>query len=164
MALTLYAIDRDTDTLCTVDTTTGVATALPNPFGVTDMEGLASQGGVLYGVGGAVGGSFGRLYTIDPITGVATNVGRLFFSGPGGLASHSDILYAVRGGASSELYTVNPGSGFATEINDDIGIDTADSLTSHEGVLYAASSFDSILYTVDPTTGVATALPNSLGF
>ena len=90
---TLYGVDRTSDQLITIDPLTGEGTAVG--IVVRSGNGLTfTPDGTLYLIGNPVGGA--RLYTVDPDTAEATEVG-LFGSdliGASGLAAIGDVLYA----------------------------------------------------------------------
>ena len=158
----LYMVDFDTDTLYTVDVTTGIATALPNPLGnpLGSPGGLASHGGILYVVNGA---NPTQLYTVDVTTGIATSLpNNTGIQNPTGLASHGGILYMVNG-VNARLHTVDVTTGIATAFFNLIGTAAPRGLASHGGILYMVDDGENRLYTVDVTTGSATSLPNNFG-
>ena len=105
-----------------------------------------------------------RLYSVDPTTGQATQIGDL--NGPPtplGLASHNGTLYLVEGGGTDRLYSVDPTTGQATQIGNLNGPTTPLGLASHNGTLYLVDSGTDRLYSVDPTTGQATQIGNLNG-
>src|SRR5262249_35006636 len=71
----LYGANIARKGLVTIDTTTWQATQVSTPTGFPTLQGIAfAPDGTLWGIGnseGDISGS-GRIYTIDPITGIAT--------------------------------------------------------------------------------------------
>ena len=103
---TLYMVERDTDALYSLNTTTGAATRIgsANRFGVDERSprGLASFNGKMYMTGNSI------LYELSPDTGVATRIGSVADFGvneirSSGLAVLNGKLYMV-GGATDALY------------------------------------------------------------
>lgn len=101
---TLYAAS---DTLYTINTATGAATAVGQggtPY--LSSGDLAFVNGALYLSGGGAGNSGDLLLQLNPATGAASVVGRIGLNAVFGLATdNSAALYAV---ASTGIYSLNP--------------------------------------------------------
>lgn len=182
----LYMVGSDTDKLWTVDTATGEAEAAAQPanFGLGNLAvaDLASHGGQLYMVAleGSIDGppppssllSNPSLYSLDPLTGLATAIGKTgasFYEDLSALASHGGTLYAL--GATDErlgLLSLNTATGAAARVGSATAFGTDErfpwGLASHNGVLYMTGGNvnDARLYTVGPETGIATAVGNAI--
>jgi hypothetical protein len=114
----LYA--AGSDTLYTVNTTTGVATAVGNGTAgggtaYTSSGDLEFLGGVLYLT--STSGGNDELYKINPTTGQATEIGSLGFTHVYGLAEQGGILYGfVDNGATGaqDILKINVSTGLGT--------------------------------------------------
>ncbi len=148
----------------TLDPETGVTVRIGSGrfnigVGGFDPGGLVSHNGTLYMVG--TDGET-RLYTLDPGTGTAEQVGaadqfNVGESDPNGLASHNGMLYMV-GARNDALYTLNPETGIASQVGPagfNVGESSPGGLASHNGVLYMVGSNGDALYTLNPRTGIA---------
>jgi len=110
----------------------------------------ASASSIIYGAG-----TNGDLYTINPTTGITSEVGAMgtvLYD----IAEYNGKLYGIS--ATSDLYSINTTTGHATEIGS-----TGEALNaltfSSTGILYAAGLTTTDLYTVNTTTGAATKVP-----
>ena len=134
------------------------------------FTGLEYVGGVLYGtyILGGGGMTPSTLATLDPLTGVATDIGLTGVGPIPGLAYDvaSGVMYGIAGGIGlSDFYTINLSTGVATVV----GTTTmqAGSLQfGPDGNLYAGGTGDispGELHQIDPATGAST-LVGSTGF
>lgn len=159
---TLYGVDFTTDTLVTIDTNNGAATTV-GPLGFNfSASGLTYDpiNDVLYGITG------GTLYSINTMTGAATQVG-VGSSGFVGLAydPNAQILYGVVNSTNDQLYTINPANGAQTLVGS-LGIDPVLSGLAYDSandVLYMNDYLGDVLYTINVSTGAATAVGSSVG-
>ena len=153
MVSTLYAVDNSTDSLYTVDTSTGMAT-LVGSLGINDPAALASHNEILY----VADISNDNLYTVDVSDATTTLVGSLGLDQPRGMTFHNGTLYAVDNNTDS-LYTVDISDASTTLVGSlGAGITTPQALASHEGTLYVTDSSRDLLYSVDTSTGSATQI------
>ncbi len=167
----LYTVQESTDSLATIDTTTGflqVIGPLGSPFQFGDLA-FDTAHGIMYMVDGWGGGSAtpSSLYTVDLNTGVATFVGS---TGARSLFSlvydpTTDRLYAaVSTSSPTAFYSIDRATGAATLIGDPVayldGMTFVGSTNSIVG-LYAGPGS---LHTVSPTTGTSTLLSAGSGF
>jgi hypothetical protein len=166
-AETLYTIQENTDSLCTIDTVSGVLTVI-GPLGIsTNFGDLAwdSSTGTLY-LSNGWGSSPSELYTINTSTGAATLVGSMGANDIFGLAYDpvSNKLYGSASTSSFGLYQINKTTGAATLIgNPGVGLDSiawVGSTSSLVGVYAGPSTF----HTLDTTNGTETQLAASSGF
>ena len=156
---TLYMVGQATDRLYTLDTSTGVATAVGQAFSNEQVPlGIGFHNGTLYMVGGR-GRDFSRgaLYTVNTDTGAETRVGSAnrFGAnerGPRGLASYNGSLYMVGDGG---LYTLNTLTGVASRIGAVTSIRRASGLVVHGGVMYLLTWNPNTISVIDPSTAVA---------
>jgi hypothetical protein len=115
---------------------------------------LAPTGATIYS-----GAADQNLYTIDPITGNTTLIGRL----PAlmyDIAALNGTLYGIDGnGGGSRFYTINPSTGASTLIGNTGH--TLNGMVGGGGKLYASGG-DS-LYTINPLTGTATLVGSGGG-
>ncbi len=90
----LFGSDVATNQIITIDTTTGVGTALPGALGFTNVQCLAiNANGDLFGVADIAGGDAQVLISINTTTGVGTEVGPLLnFDSVRGLAFSGNTL------------------------------------------------------------------------
>jgi hypothetical protein len=156
---TLYAVSYFTDLLYTVNTTTGVPTAVGD-IGFIAVSGLAMDPNTntLYGWDGFVN----RLLRIDTATGAGTAIG--FLGGDyHGLAfdPNTNTLY----GASSfydQLFVLNTTTAAATPVGSagSLGFLSVQGLTfdPEHNILYGWDADQNMLITIDTTTGVGTAV------
>jgi hypothetical protein len=158
----LYVVDYDTNTLLTVDTTTGAQTVIgpANPVGGESWSGItASNAGMLYASSTTC--STSTLYTIDPGTGTATPIGPV---------SNAPCLIDIAVNAAGELFGVDiindnlvqidPGSGAGTVIGSlGVAANYAQGMDFDDvtGVLYwAAYTASGELRVIDTATGAST--------
>lgn len=155
---TLFGVDVDTNQLLTIDSATGVATAV-GPLGDVSVVGMTYDptSGTLYGAGG-------RLSSIDRQTGMATEIGGPLGFSVVGLAAHpiTGQLYGVDS-IADVLVTIDANTGIATEVGP-LGGGTA--FANVTGLafdpagqtLYGVENGNDQLVTIDPTTGTATGV------
>ena len=177
----MFALNQTTgtanDALFRVDHSTGaverVSDTVNYGFGASSelvASGLTWHDDKLY----FVGNQTARLYTVDPFTGVATQVGTQNGFGisenePTALASHNGVLYMI-GRSNHRLYTVDATTGTATAVNSSTvnfglsGTPIRSGLVSHGGKLYMLNSTDDRLETVSATTGAAQQVGASTQF
>ena len=161
----------DPDELHMIDpftgTSVGSVTLTGDLAGGEAIPGLEVVDGTLYGTVTTGGGSPSRLVTIDPETGVVSNVGATGLSRPISALtwdSSTSTLYGLTGGGPvSQLVTIDTATGLATAVGDievgatgveDVGglvFDTDGTL--YAGVAWAAPSFAGDILEVDPATG-----------
>ena len=161
---TLYLVDTGTDSLYTVNTTTGEAT-LVGSLGTGDPWGLADISGTLY----LVDDGTDSLYTVNTTTGAATLVGSLGIGSrlPRGLAYSGSTLYLGTASGFPSLYMVNTTTGAATWVGN-LVISQGPShvipggLAAISGTLYLVSYSTGNLYTVTTLNG-SSSLVGSLG-
>ena len=154
---TLYAVvdSYDSSTLATVNTSTGVATPVGAGTYIPELMALVfAPNGTLYGA------SWGTddLYTIDPTTGAATEIGYLGFSDVMDLAfSPSGQLY----GLSDGLYEINTTTGAGTQVDATAGDGYLMGLTITPSGQFLATDYwggSTPLYTLNPADGSVTAI------
>ena len=160
-----------------VDKLTASDAAEGDKFGLTAQAVSAT----LYATGVDAGGNYSALFTVNVVTGLATEVGPTgqgYFLSSGGLAydSKNNRLLGLgqnvidhSGPTTSELFVVDQSTGAATSI----GWTGSDALLSGGGLTYDAANdifyatgkdntvgplSVSTLYTVDPSTGLATRI------
>ena len=154
-------------TIQEINILTGTVISPPVSDGAS-FTGLAFVDNILYGayVTSGGGGSPSTLATLNPVTGVKTDIGPTGISAPmSGLAWDGfGNMYALRGGSTANLYKINLLTGAATLIGN-TGIGNAGSLRfGANGILYAgATDGSSNLYTVNIATAAST-LVGSTGF
>ena len=126
----LYTVSNDTSTLYSINTSTGALTKVGTTNSGIEYSAFGSTTSGLYAIGWkpAVSDQYWYLFSIDPSTGVATQIGGEFSTTLGN-QSGSGITYVLSTG-SSTLY----------------------------GVGYEGSSFGLQLYTFDLSGGVPTAV------
>ncbi|MGE5156463.1 MAG: S-layer homology domain-containing protein, partial [Betaproteobacteria bacterium] len=170
----LFVVDAATDSLATLDTTTGAATvigtATPNP-GDTWIGLTATNTGVMYGAATVCNGTTSNLYTIDPTTGAATLVGAI---------TNAPCLINLAADAAGGLYGVDIWNNNLVKVNPATGAGTVVGPTGivanyvqglsfdmGSGTLYWAAynqtSAQGELRVIDTTTGASTligAFPN----
>lgn len=163
-----FAVNDGTDTLCTVDTTTGIITpigALGVPYAFGDLA-FDSSAGVMYMTDGwgASSANSSSLYKVDLTTGVATFVGQM------GVTSIFSLVYdptsnklygAISTHTPTGFYGINRTTGAATIIGDPaIYLD---------GMTYVGSTNDIVgiyagpgsVHSIDPLTGLSTMIGGS---
>ncbi len=156
---TLYAVDykQPNGTLYSVNTTSGVPTAIGNSTVTYQFFGSTSAG-VLY-----AGGSDNNLYTVDPATGVATLVGPFNGFSSGSWASWSTgapLLYYADG---ANLYKINTSTGAATLVGGLEGPQLG-AMAFENNVLWGGQNSPSLaVATVNTSTGAATTGPAVTG-
>jgi sugar lactone lactonase YvrE len=110
---------------------------------------------------GATGGD--ALYSIDPVTGAATLIGRIGFSNVFALGfDNSGALFGVSD-ASDELIGISTASGLGALVGP-TGLSNSFDIAARpeDGVMFLADSGTSSLYTIDTATG-ATKLVGPYG-
>ena len=175
----LYMVDDNTDSLYTVDTTTGFVTQVGSAttFGIVDANGQAvadvSPRGLAWDGTNLYMMTNDKLYTLSTTTGIATLVGRLIVGGtqagpsdPFGLAYAygGEFLYMVNRGDSPALYRMSKlgnvyrvASSAIDRFQADVSNPTG--LAWNGNTLYTSnitSDGSGVLYTVDKGTGIAT--------
>lgn len=161
---TLWGIRITSSQLLTFDPVTGLGTAGPvltSPAGpITGMTSIAFDPvtGVLYGnTTSAFGGGPDTLYSIDPITGVATFIGGIGFDNVFALGfDQSGFLFGISD-SSDELIRINTANGAGVLVGP-TGLGFAFDLASRpeDGVMFVADSGTSSLYTINTATGATT--------
>ena len=167
---TIYLLGGTTDSLYTLDTSSGFGTIVGSTFTAdeNDPQGIAHDGTNLY----MVGGEHNALYTIDTGTGAITRVpssspptqfGVLITSPRGLMVDSSSNLYMLADEASGTLWSLNKATGFASRIGvppSGFGVsETAPQALASDGTtLWMTGSATHILYTLDLVTGQATAV------
>ena len=141
---TLFEVNPASGALTSIGTTTG-----------TDYDDFGSTTSGLYAV------SFGAtqdLYSIDPVTGVATLIGPtgLGYGAWRGLSTNSSTLYFADG---ADLYTLSTSTGAATLVgafgsSAEMGV-----LLTEGGNLYGGDDTNNTVDTIDIGTGAATVGP-----
>ena len=169
----LYSTEVFSDDLYMIDTSTFTVTStttLTSGLGVSGINGadIDPCTGTVY-VNYKDGGSTRRLGTLDPATGVITDIGPFgdqvstISFGPTGL------LFAITGngaGTTETLYQVDIGTGAMTLITPLSAEDDGEALgfNPDNGMLYRWSGWsnvDCIMEEIDPSTFTATAVPLS---
>ena len=143
----------------------------PRNTGVTEAVGItASAAGTVYvlnAYSGLPGGN--SLYTIDPVTGLATLVGTTGLSvvteGDLDFDPTTGVLYGMQDQQSSRmLFTINPVTGLATTVGAMEDQDMSAMAFSAAGTLYALDTSSDRVLTIDKATGATlTAVPLSTG-
>src|SRR5262245_17636695 len=121
----------------TINTTTGVQTAIGSS-GVSRLNSLAATlSGELYSIGGPSATDQSHLVRINPVTGVGTDLGTLsfdtvpspsttFYSFTGLAADASGMLYGMLntfdGPTTQALYRINPSTRQATQLTTSLGV------------------------------------------
>jgi trimeric autotransporter adhesin len=146
----IYQIDIQTGTF--------VGPALANAGSHTGLE---YAGNTLYATVIVAPGGPSELHTLNPVTGISTNIGATGVGPIAGLAFdyNTATLYGIGGGTSSGLYTLNASTGAATLIGA-TGIQAGSLEFGADGRLYAGGTGPNAgnLYTINTATGVATLL------
>jgi hypothetical protein len=167
----LYTVDESLDTLCTVDTATGIVTPIGS-LGVAFQFGdLAydSSSGVMYMIDGWGNGSStpSSLYRVDLTTGAATFVGSTGATSLFALTFDpvANKLYAAVSTLNPlGFYEINRTTGVATFIGDPgVGIDGLTYLGGTNQIVGLFAGPGS-LHTIDPATGASTVLSGGGGF
>jgi hypothetical protein len=159
-AETIYAADDTEGELVSFDSATpGTVTAL-TISGLQANEhvrALAWYNDTLYLLG-----SFSHLYTVDPSTATATQVGSQFanlldgvYFGFAGGPSGSGLLYV--GSDSAQNMTINATTG-ATTVGPSYSPSDVDALAQYGGNFYSISVSANTLNAVNPVTGAETAI------
>jgi len=163
-----YAVDDGSNTLCTIDTSTGVITPI-GPLGVPYAFGdlaFDSSTGVMYMTDGwgASSANSSSLYKVDLTTGVTTFVGQMGVTSIFSIAYDptSNKLYgAISTSSPTGFYEINRTTGSATLIGDPaIYLD---------GMTYVGSTGDIVgvyagpgtVHSIDPLTGVSAPIGGS---
>lgn len=160
----LFASNRDTDQLFSVNMQTGAGTLVGGFGAFTNVNGLAfNSSGILYGFDDGTD----QIITIDTTTGAATAVVTVDNTNVSGIAfDSSDNLFATDS-AAGNLLSIDLGTGMHSVIGS-YGLAAGSVVSSLSfdgaGVLYAADAgVTDSLYTVNVTTGEA-ALVGATGF
>jgi hypothetical protein len=159
---TMYAVDYDTNQLCSIDTATHAVTVIGacTPFGAEAWTGLAgSNDGTLYGASTDISRS--TLYTINPATGTATVVGQIT-NAPGIIdiaINMAGEMYGVDIVTDSLVY-IDTATGAGTVVGG-LGVNAnyAQGMDFEDisGTLYwAAYTTSGELRTIDTATGAST--------
>jgi hypothetical protein len=159
---TLYAESYNANgTLYSVNTSNGALTAIGNS-GVDYLGGFGSTLTGLYGVGYASGGSTLDVFSINPSTGSATDLGStgLTLGSWRDISTNSNTLYFGNG---ANLYSLDLTNGAASLIGPYGGSAQMGSLVTIGSTLYGADDVNDLINTIDPTTGAATAGNSSGG-
>jgi hypothetical protein len=156
---TLIRIDPDTGALISV---VGPITNGPGGPAISIAD-LTVQPGtdVLFGVRAPVdlGGGFGKLYTIDKTTGVATFVGNTPVRRDSIAFAPDGTLYEVSFfPGPPKLYTLDPATGAPLSSIPIAEFYGALASRPTDGVLFAGNGDEGEIFTLDATTGVATLL------
>jgi hypothetical protein len=118
--------------------------------------------GSLYGAGG------NKFFTIDTVTGAATQVGSAgLYNSAGDLAFLNGALYlssSTRTLATDQLYRINPATGASTALPNAIGFPLVFGLAAENGVLYgisnSATAGQAKIISINASTGVGTFVSN----
>jgi hypothetical protein len=144
-----------------VDLTTGAFTQISdlNTPGYTIFGMGFGTNGQIYGVGYSFTSSNGEFYSINPTTGVATDLGPLAFSPFGAASNASGTLYALD--TSNSLDSINPPSNSSTVIGS-VPF-SADGLVAIDakGNLFAAGNGNGSFYEVNTTNASSTLVGNT---
>jgi hypothetical protein len=155
----LMLVDASTDSLYTVDSSSGAATLVgPLGFSFNSIAGLAfdPNSRTLYysgltGVG---------LHRLDLGTGKGTKIGNLAQNMPSlAYDADGDVLYGISG-ATDSLYVVDPSNAALTLIGP-LGVNIARNGAAYDakdGCLYMINDSNGNLYCVNPDTGQATLI------
>lgn len=158
----LFGVDNaGGEVLVTINTATGAGTTVGS---LSALENLVDLG-----LGFTNDGSLwmatdipGDLYSINPATGLATNVGS---QGQmvNGLASWGGTLYGLGGDYADNLVTINTATGAATNVGSLINVSLADGgiAFAPDGTLWGIHDGGTI-FTINPSTGVATVVSTTL--
>jgi hypothetical protein len=130
-------IDDVSGNIGTVDVSTGTATLIGNS-GVILTDIAFDPSGNLWGV------SFTNLYSINKVTGLATNIGSLGYYGNNALVfSSTGTLYSASD-TSTDLYTISTSTGQATSIGS-MGYYSSGDLAFNGGNLYLSDKNDKLV-------------------
>lgn len=151
------AVDGELDQLFAIDPTSGRASAIGNPLGFSDVQGLAFNGsqGILYGADNASG----SLIRIDTLTGQGTTIGA-FGTGPiTGLAYvPGSGLFGVLDAAPDRLVAINETSGTVQDIGAIGAADGINGLTFDAGQnVFLAQSGPNLL-AINPSNAAPTTI------
>jgi hypothetical protein len=105
-----------------------------------------------------------RLGTIDPATGVGTDIGPFGTTTTWAAAFGTDgTLYTIVNGftSSATLASVDQSTGAATTIGSGLGTAMLSLEVAADGTMYGIGYTDRILYEIDQTTGTTTAIGNT---
>lgn len=159
-----------------IDSSTGAATPV-GPSGVNGaLNAMARDGGgTLYSAGATGLNNDTNLYTLDALTGLATDVANLSFGAEvvsvrGMAFSAADTLFAVNNGGgltstgvTDNLFTVNTTTGVGTLIGATSGFMGIQGLAFSPLDMLFAWDVGAGLLTIDPLTGVATDVNPAVG-
>jgi hypothetical protein len=163
---TLYSINNSYGNygqLYSVNTGNGAVYAIGIPSGILyNTFGSTTSG--LFAIGYPPGATTLSLYSINPTTGAATQIGGI--SLPDGMAqivtisTNSNLLYMAAGGANPYFYQIDTNSGLLSRINTTL-CGTASNqcygmnqMVEENGILFGIDA-NNKLVTIDPTTGIA---------
>jgi PEP-CTERM motif len=158
---TLWGIRIASNALLTFDAATGLGTLGPtlSIAGITSIA-FDPVTGVLYGnTTPAFGGGPDALYSIDPVTGVATliGVGGIGFENVFALGfDQSGVLFGISD-TSNQLIRIDTASGVGALVGP-TGLSFAFDLASRpeDGIMFVADSGTSSLYTINTANGTTT--------
>jgi len=143
-------------TVVEINPTTGAGTNVSTTT-LNSVRGMAYMGSTLYAINDSSGTGVGidDLYTLDPITGVASFIGSTGFSGVQGIASANGQLYGWDIGLG--LLTINASTGAAADVNTGLGgTGGIQNLCSNSaGALFGGQNS---LYSIDAITGAYTLI------
>ncbi len=169
----LYAVDQYNNLFSFYSDAPGTIISQRAINGVQNTEeirGLDYYGGALYGLG-----SFSSLYTLDPDTGVATQVGSTFSTilngatfgddnGPGGYRIVSNLGQSLLVDRTTGAAIVAPALAYASG-DPNFGVSPRADALAYDPVTgdwYAADTLQNTLALLDPTTGLLSTI-GSLG-
>jgi hypothetical protein len=144
----------DPNGLYRVNPADGSGTLVGYPGAYWDWGGFGSTLSGLYSVGAS------GLFSIDPLTGAATDIGPTGVGAGRVLSTNSDTLYLAQG---FNLFTLDTGTGQATLIGafgDSVQIQA---MVMEGGILYGVDGSHTTIDTIDTTTGLATVFSNIVG-
>ena len=164
--LVMWGVDRNTDALYTINTSTQIATRVgtSTQFGIPEgnPNGLVRMNGKLY----MLGNSNDSLIEVNDTTGVGTEVdstlttfGVSGLSAPVGLTNHRGRMLLMDNNTDS-LYELDPDAGTASLIGsvDDDGEDNPRCVASNHTNVYTIGTDVDALYRVNPDTGALTII------
>jgi hypothetical protein len=141
--------DSNANALYRVNPVDGSITFVGDPGYYWDWGGFGSTTSGLYAVG------ITDLFSINPSTGVATDIGPTGIGAGQTLSVNSDTLYFAQG---YNLYTLNTSTGLATLIGATGDESQMYALLVVDGILYGVDGAHGTIDTIDTTTGHATVL------
>jgi len=161
---TLYGIDDATETLITLDLTTGAGRAVGSLGTTVNDPGLAFD---ILGNLWLVDDSTTILYRVSPASGRATAIGDLGQEVTG-LAARGMALFGLGGDDTNNLVTINTATGAATQVGPLVNVTLVDGGLDFdaEGTLWAIGNPDTspdTVFTIDPDSGTATVMGTTSG-